>query len=54
MFVYLFTFLRICVSTWDLPESFLIMMNDKLVTPYLCFEINLNMACITSECTHFL
>ena len=49
IFVYLFTFLRISVSFWESPVSSFITINDKFVTPYLSFAINLNMASISSE-----
>ena len=54
IFVYLVTFLRICVSMWDSLVLSLITINDKPVTPYLLFKINLNVVSIASECTHFL
>ena len=48
IFVYLFTFLRNCVSIWKSPVLLFITINDKLVTPYLSFEVKLNMASIAS------
>ena len=49
-----FTFLRVCISVWDSAVLSFITINNKLVTPYLSFEINLNMASTASECTPFL
>ena len=43
IFVYLLTFLCICLSIWDSPVLSFTKINDKLFTAYLSFEINLNM-----------
>ena len=51
IFVYIFTNLRFIL---DSPLLSFITINDKLVAPHLSFEINLNMAPIATECTHFL